>query len=121
MERQNLAVATPVAEPEVTEKVWPTFDHDIGMTEAREMIGRYRRANPGKIGASAFTKVALDRVLAQEGCTGVRMYFGLNPDGTSCLILVGVDELGNDLDEGEMAERGFPCPPFCPTNSALDS
>ena len=121
MDWTNLAVATPVAEPETTERVWPTFDHDIGLTEARNMIGRHRRANPGCIGASAFTKVALDRVLLQEGCVGVRMYFGLNEDGTPSLILVGVDVFGNDLDDGELVERGFPCPPFCPTDSALDS
>ncbi len=120
MNWQNPAVATSVAEPETTEKVWPTFDHDIGLTEAREMIGRYRRANPGTIHAGAFTKVALDRVLMQDGCVGVRLYFGSNPDMTPALIAVGVDELGNDLDEGVLLDRLFPCPPFCPMDSALD-
>jgi len=116
------AVATPViAEPDSTQRVWPTYDHDIGLTEAREMIARFKRANPGKASAGAMTKVALDRLLIQDGCAGVRMYYSLNPDMTMALVLVGVDEYGNDMDEGELAERVMPCPPFCAINSALDS
>jgi hypothetical protein len=118
---QNPAVATPVAVPDSTEKVWPTYDHEVGMTEARDLIARYKRANPGKLSASAFTRVAFDRILAQDGCCGIRMYYALTPENVMTLVLVGVDELGNDLDDGELAEMSYPCPPFCPMDSALDS
>ena len=121
MNPQNLAVVSPVVAPDSTERVWPTYDHEIGLTEAREMIGRWKRANPEKAGAGAMTRVGLDRLLAQKGCLGVRFYYGLNPDNTMSLIAVGVDEFGNDMDEGELAERIFPCPPYCPMDSALDS
>jgi hypothetical protein len=121
MDWQNRAVATPVAEQPSTEPVWPTYDHEIGLTEAREMIGRWKRANPESAAAGAFTRVPLDRLLAQKGCVGIRFYYGLHTDGTTALIGVGVDEFGNDLDEGELMEKNFPCPPFCPMDSALDS
>ena len=121
MESQNPAVATPIAEPNSTERVWPTYDHEIGLTEARDLIARFKRANPGKDSAGAFTRVAFDRLLAQKGCAGIRIYYGLHPDGSMALVLVGVDELGNDMDEGDLAEQIFPCPPFCPMDSALDS
>ena len=121
MDWQNPAVATPVAEPDSTERVWPTYDHEIGLTEARELIGRWKRANPGKASAAAFTRVAFDRILAQDGCVGVRMYYALKPEGTITLVLVGVDVFGHDLDGGELGEEAFPCPPFCPMDSALDS
>jgi hypothetical protein len=121
MNGQIADVIAPVVTPDSTERVWPTYDHDIGLTEARELISRWKRANPEKASASAFTKVAVDRVLAQPGCTGVRLYFGLNPDGTMALIGVGVDEFGNDMDDGELMERSFLCPPICPMDSALDS
>lgn len=125
MDTQNPAVVThvvsPAVTPDSTERVWPTYDHEIGMTEARDLIGRWKRANPAQASAGAMTRVALDRILAQEGCHGVRVYYGLNPDGTMALIAVGVDELGNDMDEGALAERTFPCPPFCAIGSALDS
>lgn len=121
MKTLNPALVTTVSEPDSTERVWPTYDHDIGLTEARDMISRFKRANPGKASGGAMTRVALDRILAQNGCAGVRMYYGLNPDMTMSLVLVGVDEHMNDMDEGELAERIFPCPPYCPIDSALDS
>ncbi len=113
--------SAPVAAPDSSVRVWPTFDHQIGMTEARELIGRWKRTNPDQKSSAAVTRVALDRILAQDGCSGVRMYFALLPDMTMTLVAVGVDEFGNDMDEGELAEKLFQCPPFCPMDSALDS
>ena len=121
MKTQDAAVVIPVVTPDSSERVWPTYDHDIGLTEARELIGRWKRNNPSKVAAAAFTRVALDRILAQEGCAGARFYYAMNPDMTMSLVIVGVDEFGNDMDEGELAERAFPCPPLCSMDSALDS
>jgi len=121
MESQNNAVMSPMIENDPSVKIWPTFSHEVGMTEAREQIARFKRANPGHIAASAFTRVAFDRILGQKGCAGIRAYYAMNPEGFPSLVLVGVDEFGNDMDEGELAEESMPCPPFCPINSALDS
>ena len=121
MSPQQIAFMTPVVETDSTQRVWPTYDHDIGLTEAREMIGRWKRANPEKASAGAITRVGLERVLGQEGCVGVRAYYALNAEHSMTLVLVGVDEFGNDMDSGELAERIFSCPPFCPMDSALDS
>jgi len=115
------AIMVPEVEVDSTQRVWPTYDHDIGLTEARDMISRWKRANPGKGSASATTKVALERVLGQEGCVGVRAYFALDANQSMTLVYVGVDEFGNDMDDGELAERTFLCPPFCAMDSALDS
>ncbi len=116
MEQQN-AIATPVIEAPA--KVWPTFDHHIELDDARELITRYREANPGSRYAVACTRVPLDRILAQPGCVGTRMYFALNPDLTPTLVIVGVDMNGNDI-EGIIAEEFIPCPPFCPTDSIME-
>lgn len=121
MDWQNPAVVTPVVESGTSEYVWPTFNHDIGLTEAREMVGRYKRANPDKGSALAMTRVGLDRILNQQGCVGVKFYFALNTDQRMTLVAVGVDEFGHDMDDGELAERFMPCPPMCDPNSALDS
>ncbi len=118
---QHSAIATPVIEAPAVEHVWPTFDHHIELDEARELISRYRRANPAGRSAVASTRVPLDRILAQPGCVGVRMYFALNPDMTPTLVMVGVNEQGNDIDSGILAEQFYPCPPFCPMDSLLDS
>ena len=121
MSTQQFATFMPVAEPDSTQRVWPTYDHEIGLTEAREKIARFKRANPGKASAGAITRVGLERVLNQKGCTGVRAYYGLNPDNTMTLVFVGVVEFGNDMDYGELADRILHCPPFCAMDSALDS
>lgn len=121
MDWQTPEVATTVIEAPPSPRRWdPTYDHDIGLTEARELISRHKRAYPGQKSASVFTRLPLDAILAQVGCVGVRMYYGMNPDQTPCLILVGVDELGNDIDEGVIAEKSFLCPPFCSMDSMLD-
>lgn len=121
MNTQRDALVIPSVEVDSTQRVWPTYDHDIGLTEAREMIGRWKRANPASVSASATTKVALERVLGQAGCTGVRAYFALDANQSMTLVYVGVDQFGNDMDDGELAERTFLCPPFCAPDSALDS
>ena len=121
MSTQTLGITTPVVEPDSTQKVWPTYDHVIGLTESRELIARYQKANPGKIHASAFTRVAFERILAQEGCCGIRSYYAQKEDGTITLVMVGVDQVGNDMDDGELAEEAWPCPPICPNYSAMDS
>ena len=69
----------------------------------------------------AITKVGLDLVLQQKGCHGARFYYGLTDEGVMTLVVVGVDESGNDMDEGMIADKIFPCPPFFPMDSALDS
>ena len=122
MKTQDAAVVMPeVVRPDSTQPVWPTYDHDIGLTEAREMIARYKRANPENGSALAMTRVGLDRILGQKGCAGARFYFALNTDNKFTLVVVGVDEFGNDMDEGEFAEHLYRCPPYCAMDSALDS
>lgn len=117
MKTQNLTQLTP----ELPAVEWTTFTHEIDLTEARELIGRHKRENPGSISAVAFGLKAFERILSQKGCVGIRCYFGLKADGLPTLVLVGLDEFGNDMDEGELAEYATPCPPICPMDSLLDS
>lgn len=98
-------------------RAWPEGDHKIAIGEAREMVDRYRRAVQRSGGA--FKKSALERLLNQTDCVGMRIYYGMHPDGQPALILVGVDENGEELLDGELLEQNFPCPPFCPTGPSL--
>ncbi len=72
---------------------------------------------------------ALDNILKQPACYGVRAYLALRDitlgGGIShefTLILVGVDVNGNNifvstaLDDGEIYDNFKPCPTYCPTN-----
>jgi len=120
MEWQTPEVAAPVTTVE-SEQVWPTFDHHIELEAARDLINRHKRQNTTGRTSVVTTRVPLDRMLAQEGCVGVRMYFAMNPDGTPTIVMVGVDKDFNDLDQGVISDRMFPCPDWCPMNSMLDS
>jgi hypothetical protein len=100
---------------------WRATDHEVGLTEARDLIARSKRANPGQPSAGLVNREALDAVLAQKDCQGVRIYFAQKADGVRTLVIVGMDEFGNDLDEGLILDRLPLCPPLCPVDSALDS
>jgi hypothetical protein len=111
-------VATPEVAPDRSPaRPWPEGNHDISFTEARRLIARRQRAVQQS--ASAFKKDALLRLLNQTGCVGVRMYHAMQEDGRPCLVLVGLDENGEELLDGELVEKGFPCPPFCPSGPSL--
>jgi len=96
---------------------WPAGDHKIAITEARELVDRRRRA--AEQPAGAFKREALERILDQTGCAGIRIYYGMHPDGQPALVLVGVDQYGEEMLDGELAERSYPCPPFCAFGPSL--
>jgi hypothetical protein len=100
-------------------------DHSITLNEAAMFTFNYRQkvAPDAKIGGF-FGKQAIQDILGQENCVGIRYYPGEMKDGTPVLILVGVDKDGNDLYDGLLAERAMPCPPRCsylnPLNSSVE-
>jgi hypothetical protein len=100
----------------------PKSDHKITLEAAVKQVGRHRaahRAAAAAIGARptgpfGFHAEAFRRILSQPGCVGIRIYPSLYEDGRQSLVLVGVDEKGNDLTGGELANEPWECPPFCP-------
>ena len=101
--------------------------HRISLDEAAAQARRHRgppsggppSGNPHKGGL--FLRAELDQLLAQPGCAGLRFYYGRKDDGQDTLILVGVDEKGNDMEQGVLMEEHFLCPPVCGTANALNS
>ncbi len=67
-----------------------------------------------------FAKVGLTNILSQAGCVGIRYYYSKKDDGSSSLVVVGVDHNGTDLTAGPMIDNVFPCPPFCGVVSPLN-
>lgn len=62
-------------------------------------------------------------ILQQEGCMGIRMYNGnvadANNEIKTNLVLVGVNEEGEDMTDGIILERLIRCPTICPKQSPL--
>jgi hypothetical protein len=66
-----------------------------------------------------FGRNIFDKILAQPGCVGVRYYYAKKDDGSATIVLVGADNMGNDLTQGILGEELIPCPPFCPAPGSL--
>jgi len=64
-------------------------------------------------------RTAIDEILAQPGCNGLRFYFGTKADGSTTLVFVGIDAGERDMTDGVIVEDYYPCPPFCDATSAL--
>jgi hypothetical protein len=87
-------------------------DHSISLEEAAAFTFNYRQ-DPGsdpKLGGF-FGGKAIQSILDQEGCVGIRYYYGKDNNGAPVLIIVGVDKEGNDLYRDLLAEKSVPCPP----------
>jgi len=96
-------------------------DHSISYEEASKMTQNYQSRQSGKyIKGHYFGKNALLKILDQEGCVGIRCYYG-EEEGKEVLVLVGVDADENDLIKGAIAERGYPCPPYCGDSNDLNN
>jgi hypothetical protein len=98
----------------------PSRDHRIPLEAAAALTRRFRKTEPAAIRAGMFPRAVFEKLLAQAGCAGIRIYNGREVDGKSTLVLVGVDADGDDMTTGELAQFWFPCPPFCSIGSALD-
>lgn len=102
----------------------PPREHRISLADAkahtkrhRDGLGKGQRAEADHSGAFHADQVL--QLLAQPGCAMLRIYHGRNEKGARSMVLVGVDENNNDLTQGIILEQCWPCPPFCPTDSAL--
>lgn len=86
--------------------------HDVKLEDAKRFISNYQKVNK-KVEAFMYERAKIDKILSQDGCTGIRIYYGLKDNGSyyeSTLIIVGTDENGNDINpdkEASLAEYGI--------------
>ena len=107
--------------------------HFISLAAAKQMAARYAEHRETILTppmqnkdilplSERFERADIDSVLAQEGCAGLRIYYGMDEDLQVHAILIGVDENGEDIlpedetteEDSDVLERGFRCPPYCP-------
>ncbi|MFQ5865135.1 MAG: hypothetical protein ACE5IW_07915 [bacterium] len=108
--------------PDNVIKLTGNEEHSITLDEASKLTSNFQnQAEPDQIIAGYFGREAILSILQQEGCVGIRYYYGLKDNGKPTLILVGVDEVGNDIIDGVLAQRPIPCPPACGEDNDLNS
>ncbi len=97
-------------------------DHSISLEEAVKLTRNYREhAGKDAVKAEYFGKDAVNKIIAQNDCVGMRIYYGETEKGKIELILVGVNSEGKDFAYGNLAEKSLPCPPYCDPDSPLSS
>ncbi|HXS55662.1 MAG TPA: hypothetical protein VN726_06035 [Hanamia sp.] len=115
----------------------------ISVEVASKMTALYRQEMPAILDypfmeenilpiCETFDRTAFDALLDQEGCTSVRIYYGMSDDRKIHAIVVGVNSDNEDiLPETSIAglsgsdtviiEEAFRCPDYCPPKSPLNS
>lgn len=96
-------------------------DHAITLTEAAEWTRNYREANPNATKGHFYGKNAIQAIINQTDCVGIRIYYANDTAGAKQLIIVGANTSENDLHTGLLAERSLPCPTKCGVNNPLNS
>jgi hypothetical protein len=76
-----------------------------------------------------FSKEQVEKLLANPGCSQLRVYYGMSQDLKVHALLVGVNDRAEDMLNGssltnieeEVIEDAKRCPPDCPPSSPLNS
>lgn len=117
----------------------PPTNQQVSLRVAADYTKRYQRSAPASEKAGFFFADGLKALLSQPGVYGMRIYHGLDDTGRYRMVLVGVDEQGNDIVQVARTPRGktriralaagstdamlldthIPCPPWCPQDSPL--
>lgn len=101
-------------------------DQEITLTEGSSLTANFRswltetESEDPTIGEYHSKKLLLD-ILNQEGCVGIRSYYGMDNDGNRKLVIVGVLANEDDIVEGVLGDRSFRCPPHTGSSNSLNS
>lgn len=97
-------------------------DFTITLEDAIKWITNWRNETPKEPAkAHLIAKQALLDVMAPGDVVSVRAYMAVDDDGVQKVVLVGVDENGQDLidDDHVLVDKSKPCPPDCGIESQL--
>lgn len=93
---------------------------EITLSEGANLTKEHRLRNPTAIKARFFGKDILNKIMEQEGCMGIRIYYGLDENGKRQLVLVGADADENDMLD-LVVDTSVPCPNLCSSPNDLNS
>lgn len=88
--------------------------HQINTETALRFVSNFHSMSGEDLTAGYMGRTIFEKVLAQEGVVGIRIYNARLDNGSPTFVIVGVDGGGNDLIGGVIGEDVLYCPPFCP-------
>ncbi|HLK96341.1 MAG TPA: hypothetical protein VK364_01105 [Hymenobacter sp.] len=97
--------------------------HDVTLNDAAAMTKRYRDASINPIKGGFFGRDAIEAILAQTDCVGMRFYFALDDaqEPKMTVVLVGTKANEDDIVSGRIMDTAIPCPNRCGANNKLNS
>jgi hypothetical protein len=109
-------------------------NQEISLQEAIDLTTRYRVNQPANAPISeSFDIAAINQLAAVNGCTYLRIYYGMKENMQLCAVLVAANADNEDIlpaQTGSMLsetgdplilEDGYRCPPDCPPKSPLNN
>ncbi|MFT5777744.1 MAG: hypothetical protein ACI837_000692 [Crocinitomicaceae bacterium] len=94
---------------------------EITLSTGSDWTQNYRdQVATGATKGHFFGKDILTALLDQEGCVGIRMYYGIDDEEQKVLILAGANGEENDILE-LVADKSMPCPSRCGVANDLNS
>lgn len=97
-------------------------DNSITLSAAAAITKNYRDSvTSGTTIGHYFGKSAIQAILNQTNCVGIRVYYAIDETGKKQLVITGVDSSENDLYTGLLADRSACCPTHCSTANPLNS
>jgi hypothetical protein len=93
----------------------------IPLDLAARWTRNYRDKHPNETKAHFFGRNIVQKILDQESCMGIRVFYALDDDSQKQLIMVGADGEANNQVDGVIADRTYPCPDQCGQADALNS
>ncbi len=126
----------------VTNTLPTAGSHHISLTVAENLTATYRTNRETILAAAyqgknvlplseTFNLEDIQDLIAQTGCAGIRIYYGMKNDDTVHAVLVAVNESNEDIiyveenfsvsGENIIIEEGQRCPVICPPESPLNS
>lgn len=91
----------------------------ITLETGAKLTSNYRNAFSTDVRAVCFDKSLINDILIQDGCTGMRIYFGLDESNQHTAVIVGIDNNGDDMLDC-IIDNGASCPINCSTPNDLN-
>lgn len=91
-------------------------DHRVPREKAAGLVKAFQStAKAGEHRATTFNRSAFEQLLAQPDAAGIRIYRAQHENGTPTMVLVAVDQNGQDLapEHASLAQSDHDCPPWC--------
>lgn len=108
-------------------------NHEISLQQAIDMTTLYRANRPANFPiCETFEKDAINKLLAEDGCAYLRIYYGMKENMEVDAILVAADAAEEDMlpagnaiatsgTDDVILEDGYRCPQACPAPSPLNT